>query len=146
LQQAVAAFRGVWHIDQDFVRFPQQTWGNRGEAFTGEFVQNLLQRKFSEAYEMLSDGLKTTIQVSALEQAFDAMIGTYSDWYDDGVVVIKGSELGSTMTDWPDKQANDIGWNYVHIFGEGWTEAVTVVVEQVDSGRLSIRELKLGRP
>lgn len=55
---------------------------------------------------------------------------------------ISGTQVMTTMTSWPDKQASDIGWAYVAINGETGSEAVTVVVTKDKK----IRSVEWGRP
>jgi hypothetical protein len=49
------------------------------------------------------------------------------------------------MTSWPSKQPSDIGWAYVSIGGDVYSEAVTVVVTS-EQGEAKIREVEFGRP
>ena len=49
------------------------------------------------------------------------------------------------MDYWPDKQPRDIGWAYAAIWGEGFSEAVTVTVAE-EEGKEVIRVLEWGRP
>jgi len=51
----------------------------------------------------------------------------------------------AAMDYWPDKQAGDVGWAYAAIWGEGFSEAVTVTVAE-EGGRDVIRVLEWGRP
>jgi hypothetical protein len=46
---------------------------------------------------------------------------------------------------WPARQLGDVGWAYVAISGDGFSEAVTVTVADM-GGRMMIRELEWGRP
>jgi putative lipase involved disintegration of autophagic bodies len=54
-------------------------------------------------------------------------------------------EVGVTMETWPDKQPSDVGWAYVSIGGEVYSEAVIVVVA-LESDTLRIRTVEVGRP
>ena len=49
------------------------------------------------------------------------------------------------MTSWPAKQPSDVGWAYVGIGGELYSEAVIVVVTS-ENGEAKIREVEFGRP
>jgi hypothetical protein len=51
----------------------------------------------------------------------------------------------SAEDDMPDMTPADLGWVYVAISGESFSEAVTVVVTREDGGA-KIRELEWGRP
>ena len=54
-------------------------------------------------------------------------------------------QLISTMEQWPDKQPNDLGWAYVAIGGDGFSEAVTLILQQEGETPV-IRHLEWGRP
>ena len=54
-------------------------------------------------------------------------------------------EVMNEMTDWPDKKNNDVGWAYVALVGEGFSEAVAVVVSNIDCN-LKITSIEWGRP
>lgn len=54
-------------------------------------------------------------------------------------------EVMATMDEWPARQPLDLGWAYVEIHGQGYCEAVAVVVDQ-ESGMPVIREIEWGRP
>ncbi|HNC91251.1 MAG TPA: hypothetical protein PL000_20160 [Anaerolineales bacterium] len=49
------------------------------------------------------------------------------------------------MEQWPDQRPNDVGWAYVAIDGEGFSEAVTVIVEN-ERQTPAIRYIEWGRP
>lgn len=87
---------------------------------------------------MTSLGYRKRNSVNQLQAAFEAIVPT--DWGAIGPI-----ELGLTMTTWPDKQPADLGWAYVSIGGEVYSEAVTVVVTS-ESGEPKIREVEFGRP
>ena len=53
--------------------------------------------------------------------------------------------LVTTMEQWPDQRPNDVGWAYVAIDGEGFSEAVTVIVEN-ERQTPAIRYIEWGRP
>ena len=46
-----------------------------------------------------------------------------------------------TLDTWPEKKKGDVGWVYVAIAGDDFSEAVTVVVAQVGD-RLAIRSIE----
>jgi hypothetical protein len=58
---------------------------------------------------------------------------------------IEPLEVGQTMEHWPGKQPGDIGWAYVSIGGDVYSEAVVVVVTS-EHGAARIREIEFGRP
>jgi hypothetical protein len=49
------------------------------------------------------------------------------------------------MTSWPGKQPADLGWAFVSIGGDVYSEAVIVVVTS-ENGEARIREVEFGRP
>lgn len=55
------------------------------------------------------------------------------------------AEVITDMEAWPDKKEDDIGWAYVALSGDSFSEAVAVIVKQEDN-RLVIRSLEWGRP
>lgn len=74
-----------------------------------------------------------------LREQYEQMIRHY--WGNPATEV----EVIDVMAFWPSKQPGDIGWAYVAISGEGFSEAVTVVVSRVN-GSLLIRDIEWGRP
>jgi len=103
-----------------------------------QFAQLLAARDYAKAHAMTSLGYRKRNSVNQLQAAFEAIVPT--DWGAIGPI-----ELGLTMTTWPDKQPADLGWAYVSIGGEVYSEAVTVVVTS-ESGEPKIREVEFGRP
>jgi hypothetical protein len=102
------------------------------------FAEHLTTGRFEDAHAMLSDHLQQQYRPSDLSREYSAMI-SYGDSAPDIV------ELIITMDAWPARQTNDLGWAYVAISGDGFSEAVTVVVAQ-GSVHAHIRELEWGRP
>ena len=54
-------------------------------------------------------------------------------------------EVGQTMEYRPGRQPLDIGWPYVSIGGEVYSEASTIVVTS-ENGEAKILEIEYGRP
>ena len=102
------------------------------------FAKYLAAGRFDDAHAMLSSDLQQQYLPTDLQQEYSTMI-SYGDSAPDIV------ELITTMDAWPARQTNDLGWAYVAISGDGFSEAVTVVVAQ-DSVHTHIRELEWGRP
>jgi hypothetical protein len=90
------------------------------------------------ALAMLAPGLRSELGLEGLARRHGEMI-----FPDDGPVTTL--EIITTMTDWPAKQAGDIGWVYVAMAGDGYSEAVTCIVADSTSGPV-IREIEWGRP
>lgn len=64
--------------------------------------------------------------------------------YADGPATSVHLDPEFSMEEWPGKQLGDVGWVYVSIQGEGFVEAVTVIVSAVDV-TLTIRNIEWGR-
>ena len=103
-----------------------------------QFTQSLAARDYQRAYTMTAQEYRRTKTVDQLRTAFEAIVPT--DWGAAGPI-----EVGQTMTSWPEKQPSDVGWVYVSIGGNVYSEAVTVVVMS-ENGEQKIREVQLGRP
>lgn len=103
-----------------------------------EFTQSLAAREYQKAYAMTSQQYRKRTTVGQLRAAFETIVPT--DWGPMGPI-----EVGQTMTSWPSKQPSDIGWAYVSIGGDVYSEAVTVVVTS-EQGEAKIREVEFGRP
>jgi hypothetical protein len=87
---------------------------------------------------MTSEGYRRSNAVEQLRAAFEAIVSM--DWGPIGPI-----QVGQTMTSWPAKQPGDIGWAYVSIGGNTYSEAITVVVTS-ENGQQNIREVEFGRP
>lgn len=87
---------------------------------------------------MMSHGYRQNRTVDELRIGFETIVPR--DWGAIGPI-----ELGQTMTSWPAKQPSDVGWAYVSIGGEVYSEAVIVVVTS-ENGEVRIREVEFGRP
>jgi tetratricopeptide (TPR) repeat protein len=102
------------------------------------FAEALMQGNYHKAHGLLSPALQGASPESDLRRSYGTLIE-----YGDGPV--EAVDIGVTMEDWPDKQAGDVGWVYVHMTGEGFGEAVTVIVAEESKG-LAIRAIEWGRP
>jgi hypothetical protein len=103
-----------------------------------QFTQSLAARDYQRAYAMTAQEYRRTNTVDQLRAAFETIVPT--DWGAVGPI-----EVGQTMTSWPAKQPSDVGWVYVSIGGNVYSEAVTVVVMS-ENGEQKIREVQFGRP
>lgn len=103
-----------------------------------QFASALTNDNFSEAYSMLSEEQQNEQSPELLKEQFEQMIE-----YGQGPV--RHIELISEMTEWPAKEANDVGWAYVAIVGDEFSEAVSVVVSEENNG-YKIRKIEWGRP
>jgi len=103
-----------------------------------EFAKALASREYTKAYAMTSLGYRQKTTVDQLRTGFETIVPT--DWGATGPI-----EVGQTMATWPGKQPADLGWAYVSIGGNLYSEAVTVVVTS-ENGEAKIREVEFGRP
>jgi hypothetical protein len=102
------------------------------------FTEALAARDYSAAYALTSRTYRDSTSVKALQDAFEGIVPT--DWGTVGPI-----EIGLTMEDWPGKESSDVGWAYVSVGGDVYSEAVTVVVTREEK-ELKVRTVELGRP
>lgn len=103
-----------------------------------EFANSLAVREYSKAYAMTAQEFRKRTTAEQLRTAFESIVPT--DWGAMGPI-----EVGQTMTSWPGKRPEDLGWAYVSIGGDVYSEAIIVVVTS-ESGEAKIREVEFGRP
>jgi hypothetical protein len=103
-----------------------------------EFARSLAAREYPKAYAMMSHGYRQSRTVDELRIGFEAIIPR--DWGAIGPI-----EVGQTMTSWSGKEPSDIGWAYVSIGGDVYSEAIIVVVTS-ERGKAEIRHVEFGRP
>lgn len=108
------------------------------------FAELLVDGDFKAAHSMLTRDLKRRLKVADLEREYTGMIGQYGEegdaLPDDLEIVVMASE-----TDLPDRSPEDVGWVYVSIGGDGFSEAISVTVTE-EQDELRIRALEWGRP
>jgi hypothetical protein len=68
------------------------------------------------------------------------LIKVIAEWGDTGPI-----EIGTILDDWPDKQPSDLGWVYVSIGGDVYSEGLTLVLMS-ENGNARVREVQFGRP
>jgi hypothetical protein len=111
------------------------------ERIASDFATALVAGDFAGAHAMLSPTLQAQYQPDDLQTQLEQMLA-YSGQAAKGAQV----SVDTSMDDWPDKQADDIGWAYVSIYKEraegSFAEAVTVIIDK--HGK--VRELVWGRP
>ena len=108
----------------------------RGVAL--EFTKALAAREYDKAYAMTSQAYRRRSTVDQLRAAFEAIVPT--EWGTTGPI-----EVGQTLTSWSGKRPSDLGWAYVSIGGDVYSEAIIVVVTS-ENGKARIREVEFGRP
>lgn len=104
------------------------------------FAQAVVTGDFAAAHALLSAELQAALQPTDLARDYQAMMA-YTDSAPTEVKLIQVED----MNGWKVKQAGDLGWAYVAIEGEGYSEAVSVIVAQ-EAGAAVIRWLEWGRP
>ena len=102
------------------------------------FAQALAAGEFPRAHGLLSAKLRTQIAARELEAKFKEMIA-----YGDGPVTLV--QVTNVLDNWPAKLPGDLGWAYVALAGDSYSEAVTVVVTR-EGDRLVVRDIEWGRP
>lgn len=102
------------------------------------FTKALAARDYDAAHALTSRAYRDATSPKAMADAFEAIVPT--DWQSVGPI-----EAGVTMDDWPGREPPDAGWAYVSVGGDGYSEAVTVVVTR-EEGELRVRTVEFGRP
>jgi hypothetical protein len=110
------------------------------EEMAQAFARALVAGEFEAAYALLSDSLKGQWTPVRLAQEFTAMMA-YCDQPPDHVEVVRFDD----MEGWAIRQVTDLGWAYVAIYGDGFNEAVSLIISRV-AGRAVIRDIEWGRP
>ena len=103
-----------------------------------EFATALVDGDFDKAHSLICQPCRADLPLAQLKAEYNEMI-EYGDGPPDFV------EIMETLTDWPSRADGDIGWAYVAISGDGFSEAVAVVVSE-DGDNKRIREIEWGRP
>ena len=112
---------------------PIEDW----EVFALDFVRLLIARNFNKAHNQLSAELAAEMSPKELQDTFEGMA------LDEEVPLGEGWVL-SSISGWPDQDANELGQCYVQIDGD-YNEAITPVVARKDHG-FCIARIEWGRP
>ena len=103
-----------------------------------DFASALKDERFGDAHALLTGPLQLVMPLDTLAEAYREMIS-----YGSGPTT--DIELMHTMEEWPGRQDADLGWAYVAMWGDDFSEAVTVIVHAgVDGPR--VRQIEWGRP
>jgi len=102
------------------------------------FAKALAARDYDGAYALTSSDYRDSTSVTALQDAFESIVPV--DWTTIGPI-----EVGQTMDEWPGRQPSDVGWAYLSVGGDVYSEANTVVVT-LEDGDLKVRTVEFGRP
>jgi hypothetical protein len=103
-----------------------------------QFASAITNDNFSEAYSMLSEEQQNEQSPELLKEQFEKMI-------EYGKGPAHHIELTNEMTEWPAKETQDVGWAYVAMVGDEFSEAVSVVVSE-ENNEYKIRNIEWGRP
>jgi hypothetical protein len=109
------------------------------------FARALVAKEYERANAMLSSAAKPSYPPHLLQKNLEEMVqysGDESVW-PTSVQVVTGADI-SDMEKWL-KTPQDFGWAYVSVDGDGYCEAVAVMVTD-DGSKLAIREIEWGRP
>jgi hypothetical protein len=106
------------------------------ETMASSFAVALKERRFSDAHQLLCASRQAELSADEIQRLIESVVQTDR---------VEHVEVIETLTTWPDKQADDVGWAYVAMSGKDFSEAVTVVVCG-EQGRLCIRDVVWGRP
>ena len=102
------------------------------------FTKALANRDYGAAYALTSTEYRTSTSLEDTQAAFETIVPI--DWTHVGPV-----EIGETMEDWPGKQPSDVGWAYMSVGGDEYSEAIILVVA-LEGDVLSVRTVEFGRP
>jgi hypothetical protein len=101
------------------------------------FTKALANRDYAAAYGLTSQDYRNSTSLEATQAAFEQIVPI-----DETVGPI---DVGLTMEDWPGRKPSDVGWVYVSVGGDVYSEAVTVVVT-LEEGVLRFGTAEFGRP
>jgi hypothetical protein len=102
------------------------------------FTKALAARNYGAAYALTSKEYRDSTSLETMQAAFEAIVP--NDWSP-----IDPVEVGQTMEDWPGRNPSDVGWAYVSVGGDEYSEAVVVVVT-LEGNALRVRTVEFGRP
>ncbi len=102
------------------------------------FTKALAARDYPAAYALTGREYQNGTSLQAMQEAFERVVPR--DWKTVGPV-----QVGETMSDWPGKTSVEVGWVYLTIGGDAYSEGVTVTVGRAVDG-LRVRTVTFGRP
>lgn len=110
------------------------------KSLSFKFAFNLAAGNYETASKQLNSKLLNKFSPLFLREEFEDMI-SYAESPADYIEVMEVND----MQDFASKHDNDIGWAYVAICGDDFSEAVSMVYSR-DKDELKISELEWGRP
>jgi len=111
------------------------------ERIAIDFARAMVDANWEGACRFLTPELQVHLPPPKLAEQFTSMYAGYAD----GPVTSIHFDPQFSMEAWPAKEPGDIGWAYVSLEGDGFVEAITVVVARVGNA-LAIRSIEWGRP
>ena len=105
-----------------------------------DFANHLIAGEFDLASKMVAPAKSSEFNETWIASEYEEMI-EYGDGKPNHIEVM----TQDSMNNWPAKQDNDLGWVYVAICGDGYSEAVAVIFNAHESMPM-IREIEWGRP
>ena len=108
------------------------------QEFSIALAQALADGRYADAHAMLSENLRKEKSPEDLQSEFEYMFEDDEDKPAVGGVV-------ETMTDWPDKGPDDVGWVYISISTPEFLEAITVTVASTNDA-MTVSSIEFGRP
>jgi len=103
-----------------------------------QFAQALAERDYDAAYALTSREYRSQTSLEQMQADFETIVPL--DWGP-----VEPVEAAMALKIWPGKQANDLGWVYVSIGGEVYSEALVAVVTS-EEGQPKVRAVEFGRP
>jgi hypothetical protein len=110
------------------------------ENLAYEFALSLVGSKFDKAQAQFTSANQLIWSVSSLKKAYEDMIE-----YGEGVPQHIEVMQTDPMNGWASYRDGDIGWSYVGIVGNGYSEAVALIYCN-ENGHPRIRDIEWGRP
>jgi len=106
-----------------------------------KFAGDLKNERFESAHAQLTQANRLMWSSSSLQKQYEEMIS-----YGDGPTLHLNVEVTDDMKDWlSEKRKEDLGWVYVSMRGEDFSEAVALIFTE-ENGEPKIREIEWGRP
>ena len=103
-----------------------------------DFANALKRGNYTQAGVFIAPSKKEAWSSQRLKSEYEGMIE-----YGEGPATFV--EVMETFDDWPTKEQGDVGWAYVAIAGDEFSEAVAVVVCN-EGDQFRIRDIEWGRP
>jgi hypothetical protein len=103
-----------------------------------EFARALADGRYEHAHGLLAEDLARELTPSKLKESYEGMIAY-------GAGPARHVFLLYALGYRPGRRPHEIGWAYVVIAGDEFSEAVTIVVS-LERGRAVVRQVEWGRP